>query len=73
MNRKNVGVVTCRYTVYKHVSSWNGNFRCAVWNLEFQSDNKQEAYDFYEAHVGGHWELNDESKESAKTISMSSY
>lgn len=69
MKRKYVGEVNKRFTVYKHVSQWDGNFRCEVWELLFQSDDKAKAVDFYLQQVGGYYQLNDESLTSAKCLS----
>jgi hypothetical protein len=71
MKRKNIGQVTKRYTVYKHISQWDGNFRCHVWELIFQSDDRAEAWDYYrqlEKQLG-YYEINDEHLSSAKCIS----
>lgn len=69
MKRKYVGEVTDRFTVYKHVSSWDGNFRCDIWSLMFQSESKSEAFNFYNSAGAGYFELRDESLISAKVLS----
>ena len=69
MKRKYVGDVSKRYTVFKHVSQWDGNFRCDVWELIFQSDDKNESFEFYHAQSSGYYQLNDESLETCKTLS----
>lgn len=69
MKRKLIGTVEKRFTVYKHVSQWDGNQRCQVWEVVYQSDDKQEAFDFYHSQSGAYFELNDESLTSAKCLS----
>lgn len=69
MKRKYVGDVSKRYTVFKHVSQWDGNFRCDVWELIFQSNDKNESLEFYHAQNSDYYQLNDESLETCKTLS----
>lgn len=71
MRRKVIGTVDKRYTVLKHVSQWDGNQRCEVWEIIFQSDDKQEAFNVYYTaeNQGGYFQVNDESLSSAKCLS----
>lgn len=69
MKRKIIGTIEKRYTVYKHISQWDGNQRCEVWEIIYQSDDKQEAFTFYHSQNSGYYQVNDESLITAKCLS----
>lgn len=59
MKRKYVGQVSKRYSVFKHVSLWDGNFRCDVWQLIYESNDHKEASNHYHKQTNGYYELTD--------------
>jgi DNA-directed RNA polymerase subunit RPC12/RpoP len=59
-----------RYVVRKFEREWVGNYRREQWVIVFESDSKEDAFNYYQAQAGGYYQVADESVSPFDVVSI---